>query len=127
MTLVHHQLRSHLLKSRDCFPMDKGHNDISANTPDDVVSIRSARRCHKGSHWSVYRLHFPPAMSIFTTEKYLLCNILKSYRQKQGFFIILPSQKCFSSLEQHQIYRVVFLNVPPNFQYRHEKQWAANQ
>ena len=34
------------------FSNGKWLHDLSANTPDDVVSIWSARRCHKGSHWS---------------------------------------------------------------------------
>ena len=28
---------------------------------------------------------------------------------------------------RHILYRVLFLTVPPNFQYQNEKRWAANQ
>ena len=63
-----------------------------------------------------------------TWALYTKCIIDKWFLQKQ-------IQRNFQKVRQRQakglyciqMYRVLFLTVPPDFQYQNEKRWAANQ
>ena len=61
---------------------------------------------------------------------YLQCFRQNSWLPKKATPISIASSTCNSSLDRvmtSEIYRVVFLTGPANFQYQNEKRWVANQ